>query len=476
MIQASKIINAMRLGQLLRFSAIAAAAFLLGRLMPLAAQNDLPILRERSLVFVFMLVPIALMVVLLLARAEVGFGLIVIASTLAISKTGFQMDIGPVRTSALEALIVISAPVLILRSKLFSTSPRWPSLPLDRALALFVVLTLPALAVAYFRQVSWANVFWEYKGYFLYPLLVYVMVAWIRDDRRWYAVAAIGLIGAIGVALTGLASFRPENIQAAAGSIQAASEARTGGIFGVINQYGYYLASMTFIGLGVISAMRHRLGSGLSFLVVCLLVIAMALAGSRSAWLGLAAGGIVFMILGRPGWKASVFFLVLVGAIFLWQFQFYGGRLLTLEDSSAEARAAFADVGWLMFQRFPIFGAGWGSSFVLDPANNLVPSGGIPWLHNDYLNLLTQTGVVGLAPFLLLWVVLIWRTLVSLFRQKGPRLRGPIAGALAGIVVILVGATAEQIFARPDIAGQAWWLVGMLISGIAIRRQRATVA
>lgn len=442
-------------------------AFLLGWLSTFASQGTLLGLGEKSGSFLFLALSVSLCVLVVLADADRGMGLVILAATGLIAKTGMQLDIGPVRTSALELVIVVSVFLLLLRGRPASEPPRWPRLVIDRPLIFFVVLGIPALLVAFYRQVAGTSILGDMKGFLLYPLLSYLMVSWIRSERRLRMVLSAGVLAAAAVAGTAIQAWYSTGQGGVVNNLGLGLE-RSSGSFGIVNQYGFYLSSMALLALGLL-AKSSREGGAIAVLGLPILLLGMALAGSRGVWLGLSVGLGLFFVVRRPAIWITVLVLGCVLAIWIWQLQIFGGRILRLDDNSVLTRVDLAATGWAVFQHYPVFGAGWGANFWQMPGGNLIAVDGLPQLHNDYLNLLTQVGLVGIGPFLWLWVCLIRRTVRALQAGAAPAVQGVLAGALAGIVALLVDASTDHVFWRPDIAGQVWWLTGLLLSGLALR-------
>jgi len=143
---------------------------------------------------------------------------------------------------------------------------------------------------------------------------------------------------------------------------------------------------------------------------------------TRSTWIGLAASGFVVAAIQIPKrWRLpSVTMAGLFGLLMLatsWS------NLIGLEregsaadaEHSVDQRKSFAYVSWQMFQDNPVFGVGFGrfydrklpylsdrsQSFELDSIRPLHH-------HNTLLSVLTETGMIGLATFVTLFVV--WAT------------------------------------------------------------------
>ncbi len=65
--------------------------------------------------------------------------------------------------------------------------------------------------------------------------------------------------------------------------------------------------------------------------------------------------------------------------------------------------------------------------------------------HNYYLNLLAETGVLGLTAYLLLWAVIVGQSIVVMRRLEGPD-RGIVLGLLAAWVALSVHHLVDKLY------------------------------
>ncbi|MEK9182910.1 MAG: O-antigen ligase family protein [Patescibacteria group bacterium] len=147
--------------------------------------------------------------------------------------------------------------------------------------------------------------------------------------------------------------------------------------------------------------------------VFLLVANALMLAGlffsfSRSAWLGLAIGLMIYWIISRKHFlSAGNFKLFLVSIILLSVinsllfFPLLKGRLTgvgRLEAQAIEERAGGYGEAWQVFKRYPFFGVGLGN-YTLAAHNEvdaLRPAWGYQPIHNVFLLILAESGVAGI--------------------------------------------------------------------------------
>ena len=159
-------------------------------------------------------------------------------------------------------------------------------------------------------------------------------------------------------------------------------------------------------------------------ILVVVIGLAIGMSRSRGAWLALVAGLLVVNLLLGPRVRAWTALATLVGALILLagasnllpatiseriitaaqNFTIFDARSvrLTPENWAIVERMATWQAGWEMFQDYPVLGVGAGNFDSAYRAYHLKgwehPRG---HAHNVYLNALAETGVLGLAAYLL---------------------------------------------------------------------------
>src|SRR6185369_16054039 len=168
---------------------------------------------------------------------------------------------------------------------------------------------------------------------------------------------------------------------------------------------------------------------------------------TRSTYIGLAASGLVTAAFYIPKhWRVPA----LAGAAVLGSLVMIAswGQLLgikregTVEDSehSVSQRQSFAYVSWQMFRDNPLFGVGFGRfydrklPYLSDRSQNFeLESLRRLHHHNTLLSVLTETGLVGLAAFIgvfVVWIRSSWRLATTVASSSWTRAQGTLMLAL----------------------------------------------
>ncbi|HVT30352.1 MAG TPA: O-antigen ligase family protein, partial [Lacipirellulaceae bacterium] len=210
---------------------------------------------------------------------------------------------------------------------------------------------------------------------------------------------------------------------------------------------GLYLTACLCCTWTVLQFTRRRAFQLVLMVAMPLMACAVLLTYTRSAWIGMAASGLVIAAFYIPRrWRLpAIAGTTLVGLIVVtacW------GQLLgikregTVEDSehSVDQRESFAYVSWKMFHDHPIFGVGFGRFYdrklpYLSDRSQQIELESLRPLHhhNTILGSLTETGLVGLAAFLGVFAVWIrngWRLATRSHSPSWVRAQGILMLAL----------------------------------------------
>jgi O-antigen ligase len=267
----------------------------------------------------------------------------------------------------------------------------------------------------------------------------------VRQRRQIGVILAALLAAGVLEALHGWYQFVLK--QGPEGFLVGGTFLRAYGVFGQPNPYGGYLASLIPLSLGLFLAARaasSRWGNPWVLAAVGgILTLGLLMSLSRGGMLGLAGAVLLMLVIGSRRWRPAVLagllalslgvlafpFGLLPGPLqgvvggFLGGFSIFDvrGVVPTPANFSIIQRLAVWSSAWSMWLEHPWLGIGVGNFGVLYPRYAL-PFWDFPQehAHNYYLNLLAETGVVGLAAYLIFFA--------SLLAFAGQGLRAALAG------------------------------------------------
>ena len=263
---------------------------------------------------------------------------------------------------------------------------------------------------------------------------------------------------------------------------------RAFGTFEQPNPFAGYLALILPVAFGVVVgvfSIRHSvfrktrhwiLNTGyyaLAALASAAMLAAVVMSWSRGAWLGVAAGLVVTLIV--PSRRAfglaltialGLMFVVLLSNINVIPdviaarfggladyFGVFDVRGVRVDDANFAVveRMAHWQAAWGMLHNHPGLGVGIGNYAVEYPAYAL-PRWDDPLghAHNYYLNVAAETGFVGLAAYLILWIAVFWQAWRSVRASSG--IWRSVAAGLLGMLVAL---SAHNLFDNLFVHGMA---------------------
>lgn len=212
----------------------------------------------------------------------------------------------------------------------------------------------------------------------------------------------------------------------------SAFQHRAYGTFGNPNYLAvFFIGLMPFFSMFFVSKSRIvRMVSALGFTIT---LTSLFLTGCRSAWIGLILGLFAVAVLVARKRKAyKMLFIIgsiiaLIAGIFVFQ-RFNETaifhRLSLTEDNvgSVSTRVYLQKAGFHLFLERPIFGTGQeaisGKIELYLPEylkeNNVFY---IDRTHNEFLDVLVMQGLVGFIPFIVFWIVLLWKAM-KFYLQK----------------------------------------------------------
>jgi putative inorganic carbon (HCO3(-)) transporter len=316
------------------------------------------------------------------------------------------------------------------------------------------------------------------------------LVAWFAADaagrrsRLGWVVAAVLLSGLsqalIGLWQFGLRGHGPEHFELVIGFRGRVLEAyRAYGTFEQPNPYGGFLGLMLPLALGWgvgqwaawLSRRRPRpalLTLVLPWLAAGLLGGALLASWSRGAWLGAAAAvGAVLLYLPRRRWLGVLLVLALLAAGWVAvqsgllpgsiverltgfadyvKFQDVRGVDITPANYAVLERMAHWQAALNMADRHPWLGIGLGNYEAAYPEYALLNwPYALGHAHNIYLNLLAETGVVGLVAYLAFWAAVIALTARIIRRAPYPQ-RGLALGLMGAWVHLSVHHLVDKLY------------------------------
>jgi len=142
--------------------------------------------------------------------------------------------------------------------------------------------------------------------------------------------------------------------------------------------------------------------------------------------------------------------------------------LAMTEDISADTRAQIWNDSKGIVQSFPLFGVGLGGyETALYRFKTVAPMNTVDYAHNDYLQVLTEMGVLGFSVGLALLLIVLWSTLRSAVYARDTDDRLMQIACLGSLVAILLHSFVDFNMYVPANAFTVAWIAGVASIGLA---------
>ena len=198
---------------------------------------------------------------------------------------------------------------------------------------------------------------------------------------------------------------------------------------------------------------------------VGLIIFCLLLTLTRQAWLGFFVGLLVLIVFWNKKYLLSLP-LVLIGLL-LFAPESVKDRmfsLIDLRDWTLQARFYLWQGGLEIFRDYPITGCGFKCVDVLhtqypDPSGYIARLKG---MHNNVIQLLVDTGIVGLGTWLSIWAAYF----LNIYKQWDKitfngNSKGLVMGSLAAVIGFLAGGMFETNFYDSEVAMMLYFIMGI---------------
>lgn len=424
-----------------------------------------------SLKILVLIPPMVVSIIIVYVNPKEGFSFWVLGITILVTQTGFQADIGPIRTSALEVLIgILVLSLIALRARLGREISLFSYIPGFGAYLGFVGFATIIFVLGFIKGDSLSLAIIQYKGFVIYPLLIIIILYSVRSEKILNWSLSLMVLWYIFLSGRGLIQFFQGQSTYFGGGVYRADAA-----YAPTNLFGVSVMALALFLIGYNSdesVTKHR---GLRFVIVGWLIAGALVSVSRTVLVAFVVG-ILFLIISTDSKRSGMFLIIVVAYLALVLLpDDVMRRLFQLSDTSTNVRRFYVSSGWQAFQHFWLTGGGWGNGYWVDPWNKqLIPSGGIPWYHNDYLNLGVQVGFFGLVIYLAFWFIFLYNAYIYLQKYPKTKFSPFIRGSMVALICMLVSAIFEQVLWRPDMGGLLGWVSGVLASCIYLSENLET--
>ena len=244
------------------------------------------------------------------------------------------------------------------------------------------------------------------------------------------------------------------------------------------NVYATYLLLAIPFSLSFIVAKSDR-SKALHIASLVLLSVCMIETWSRGAWLGVLVSVVLFFLVYT---RRSVAYLMLGGAMLpltsLLIPDSVVSRFLSIgsaSDSSATYRiSAWRGVGRMLRENwFGGIGVGEAAFSAVYPAFSYAGIQAIRHTHNLYLQILSETGIVGLVVFLLIVILFVQNCFEYLYRMRKGSDNGIVVAGLSAVIAVLIMGLTDYVWYNYRVFLMFWIVIALVNAYIRIGNEES---
>ena len=385
-----------------------------------------------------------------------------------------RFHVGPLPTTLLEVLIGITV-VLWAAGRIQTRGWRPARTPLEIPTALFLLAGLIGIAVSP-EHVGAIGI---YRAYFIEPaVLFYVALDLLRSQGDFRIVLAAFAAGTTVFAIMNLGAWVIALATTRLVDIDLGNAPKA--LYTSPNSVAMFLEPAVTLAAGFALYSDNRRDRMAALVCLPFLLASLVATLSRAGLLTLAVLGVVAIVtIRRPRLKLSLLGAGVVGAVALLQIPAISKRMAHQFDPSYpyntfEGRLQIWSDTLHMLRDHPIFGAGLrGYAIVMRPY--VTTPKGLPELyaHNIFLSMWVEIGLLGLAAFVVLLAILLWKGWSSFARAEGFA-RALLWGTSAAFVAITVHGVFDTPYYGNDLSVEFWMLAALEIAAISTLLPKAT--
>jgi O-antigen ligase len=301
-----------------------------------------------------------------------------------------------------------------------------------------------------------------------WPMFIMLLMVSTVDDERilkrlvhlWLSTSSIAAVYGIWQTFSGIQLHRMERLSPMGDYFRAV------GFNGFYLTFAGFMMSVFFVGicLSVHSGMNHKwryfLASILSFLAVLGTF-------ARSIWLSFAVAIPIFAFMKgkRLGSIITTLFLLIVVLCLVFIPAIRERAFSTILPSENQTRLNLWRTSINISKDFPLTGIGednFDYYFEHYKVEGFYDATGHP--HNDYLNVLVNSGIPGLLSFITLWLIIIGNGFKTFKRSYNPYLREIALGSTLALIGFMVGGLFQNYYGTFFNCWGWWFIAGIAMS------------
>ena len=378
-----------------------------------------------------------------------------------------RFRIGPLPTTLLEILVVVTVGLWAagrLKAREWRPARTWLEIPL----VLLLVAGLVGIAIS----PDHVGALGIYRAYFIEPaVLFYVAVDLLRKPDHFRTVLAGFAVGTTVFAIMNLGAWVIVLATTRLADIDLGNAPKA--LYTSPNSVAMFLEPAVTLATGFALYSGNRRDRTAALVCLPFLLASLVATLSRGGLLTLAVLALVVVItIPRRGLKLGLLGALVVGGIAILQIPFVAKRMAHQFDPSYryntfEGRLQIWSDTLHMLRDPQIFGAGLRAYAIVMKPYVTTPTG-LPELyaHDIFLSMWAEVGLLGLAAFVVLLGMLLWRGWSSFSKAEGFA-RPLLWGTAAAFVAITVHGLFDTPYYGNDLSVEFWMLAALEVAIIA---------
>jgi O-antigen ligase len=343
------------------------------------------------------------------------------------------------------------------------------------ALAAFVVVAFMSIVWASDPGVARSDALRLAQG----PLLLLVVFSSIRTPQHLRWIIFVYVVGAAATAAVGIVKTPADakDVGRLSGGIQDPNELAAALLPAI---------PMALFGLAVVKKGLARWGLVAGFVLPC---VALFMTGSRGGLIGLGVMFVSGLALSGPLRQQVAVGVMLVTGVALAYYTLFAPpqvlwRVTNFTAQGGSGREDLWSIALAMFRNHPVLGVGAGNFQVLEPSYAAISSVNLTevksvvdiarWVHNTYLHILVEFGIVGLACFAVVVVGSFVAGIRAVSRLSASADRDTEILA-RGFLIGITGMFAAFTFITAQYEKELWLLLGVTLALTTVAQRVAEV-
>jgi len=240
-------------------------------------------------------------------------------------------------------------------------------------------------------------------------------------------------------------------------------------VFGNRNHFAGFMEMVAPLALGYAFYCKNRAKKFIFGFMATIICVSIFLSLSRAGSLSLIFSLILMVYFLKKDWVIQEKYWVLIagGILIVLLLSVIGiepikYRFASLREGFFQRLSVFKD-SYQMIKDFPSFGIGLGNfQFAFSSYLSFFSEGYYFYPHNDYIQIITETGLIGFS-FFFLFLLKVFKTILKrLFTRQDPFARSMVIGGICGLFSLLLHSSVDFNFHIPAISFLFWLLLGLI--------------